>query len=76
MAIGLAVLGFFFLDAAVVEACPNCKDTLAHNGGRMQYGYALSILLMIAAPFAILTGWFIAIRRMLRLPHTTLSNHA
>ncbi len=67
MAIGLAVLMYCLMDAAVVEACPNCKDTLAHKGGWMQYGYALSILLMIAAPFAILTGWILAIRRMLRL---------
>jgi hypothetical protein len=47
-------------------ACPNCKDTLAEHGGRLQYGYALSIALMIGAPFGILGGWGLAIYRMFR----------
>lgn len=47
-------------------ACPNCKDTLAEHGGRLQIGYALSIGLMIAAPFGILGGWAVAIYRMIK----------
>jgi len=62
---GIAIVGtMLFSDAAV--ACPNCKDTLAEHGGGLQYGYALSIALMIGAPFGILGGWGLAIYRMLR----------
>ncbi len=54
------------LFADVAMACPNCKDTLAEHGGRLQYGYAWSIALLIGAPFGILGGWGLAIYRMVR----------
>lgn len=53
------------LFSEVAVACPNCKDTLAEHGS-LQYGYALSIVLMIGAPFGILGGWALAIYRMLQ----------
>jgi len=61
-------LGLF---PSVAEACPNCKDTLAEHGGRLQYGYALSIALMIAMPFGILAAWATAIYRMLKISGDT-----
>lgn len=54
------------LTADVAVACPNCKDTLAEHGGRLQYAYAFSIALMIGAPFGILGAWGLAIYRMFR----------
>jgi hypothetical protein len=62
----MLVLGIVGLGSDVAIACPNCKDTLAEHGGRLQYGYALSIALMIGAPFGILGGWGLAIYRMVR----------
>jgi hypothetical protein len=65
----LAVLVAVWIVLGAAEptwACPNCKDTLAEHGGRLQIGYALSIGLMIAAPFGILGGWAVAIYRMMK----------
>lgn len=56
----------FVLMADVAIACPNCKDTLAEQGGRLQYAYAFSIALMIGAPFGILSAWGVAVYRMFR----------
>ncbi len=61
----MAILATLLLSEQAI-ACPNCKDTLAEHGGRLQYGYALSIALMIGAPFGILGGWGLAIYRMFR----------
>ncbi|MBL8888996.1 MAG: hypothetical protein JNL67_03390 [Planctomycetaceae bacterium] len=58
--------GVLLLIADVAMACPNCKDTLAEQGGRLQYAYAFSIALMIGAPFGILGAWGLAIYRMVR----------
>lgn len=65
------LVGCSLMTADVAWACPNCKDTLAEHGGRLQYGYALSIALMIAAPFSILGGWAVAIYRLLKSPTHT-----
>lgn len=68
----LASIGWALLLAVVFllpdscHACPTCKDTLGHQAQQMAAGYAYSILFMIAAPFAILGGWSIAIYRLLR----------
>jgi hypothetical protein len=68
MVAGMVVAGLVLGTCDAAWACPNCKDTLAEHGGRLQYGYALSIGLMIAAPFGILGGWALAIYRMLKSP--------
>jgi hypothetical protein len=63
--LGAVVVGVGFCPE-FVQACPNCKDTLAEHGGRLQYGYALSIAFLIGMPFGILAAWATAIYRMLK----------
>lgn len=49
---------------SVAGACPTCKNDLQHSGS--EFGFALSILLMMAAPFCIFAGWTIVIYRLRR----------
>ena len=51
---------------AEVSACPNCKNSVAHNSTAMAAGFAWSIALMLAVPLTIVTAWGIAIRRYCR----------
>lgn len=51
----IVVAGF----AGVADACPTCKDSLAHTDPASQAlvrGYFWSILFMMSMPFLILTG--------------------
>lgn len=59
----LWVFGMFPLEA---EACPNCKNSVALNGGSMAAGFAWSIALMILMPLSIVTGWLLALRRLIK----------
>ena len=60
------VFALFALSHETAMACPTCRDTLHENGARLQWGYAMSIGLMMLAPFGILVGWVAAIYRMVR----------
>lgn len=58
------ILGFALLVSAVwtigpVEACPTCKEAI-HNSTSAS-AYAISILLMMSMPFAIMAFWLILI---------------
>lgn len=46
---------------AQVDACPTCKNAL-HDG--LLLGYAISILFMMAMPFAIFAFWVVTIWRL------------
>lgn len=58
----LALLAMLLL-SSVVDACPTCKLAIQEGSDHSQQGYALSILFMMAMPFAIATGWTIFIVR-------------
>ena len=74
----LVVLSFTFLlltchpfFLTVVQACPGCKDALFDPGQLPQKlaiakGYALSIGLLLAVPFALVGGLTLLIARMAR----------
>ena len=47
-------------------ACPSCKDHLAANG--LDTGYAVSILIMILVPLAIVAAWTVLILRLRSVP--------
>lgn len=47
---------------SAVTACPTCKNDLHHSG--TDFGFAVSILFMMAAPFCILAGWTLVIYRL------------
>jgi len=47
--------------ATPAYACPTCKDAL-HDG--LLVGYAISILFMMAMPFAIFAFWIVIIWRL------------
>jgi len=47
-------------------ACPSCKEHLAANG--LDAGYAVSILIMILVPLAIVATWTVLILRLRSLP--------
>ena len=57
VALMLGVLLVMALSPAV-DACPTCKDSLAHgsNNANMVRGYGWSIMFMMSAPFLILGG--------------------
>ena len=63
---GLASLGICLALASSAQACPNCKEAVASQGGdaaRLANGYSWSILLMMAMPFTLLgTGAFMVSR--------------
>ncbi len=59
------VLGVLVLSTQTASACPNCKDSLAGQGGDLQMGFALSIVLMLSTPFAILAFWTLWLMRFL-----------
>ena len=46
---------------ATADACPTCKSAL-HDG--LVMGYAISILFMMAMPFAIFAFWAVTIWRL------------
>ncbi len=65
----LAVMIFAILSLAwhaSASACPSCKEHLAANG--LDTGYAVSILIMILVPVAIVTAWTVLILRFRSLP--------
>ncbi len=45
-------------------ACPNCRFALAEAGRAL--GYAVGILMLMAAPFSIVAFWTVAIVRLRR----------
>ncbi len=55
------------------QACPTCKDGLAHDGSNMAQGYAMSILFMMTMPFAIFTGLGIYFYLLVRRARATAS---
>lgn len=52
--------------ATSVDACPNCKNSVAQDSNAMAIGFAWSIALMLAVPLTIVSAWAIAIRRYCR----------
>ncbi len=48
----------------IATACPTCKNDLQHSGS--EFGFAASILFMIATPFCLFAGWTVAIIRLRR----------
>lgn len=55
-------VALWLISDATVHACPSCKDHLAANG--LDTGYAVSILIMILVPVAIVTAWTVLILRL------------
>jgi hypothetical protein len=58
-----AVTATIVLSASAANACPTCKDNLAHDpaGASLARGYAYSILFMLSMPpliFGGLSGYF------------------
>jgi hypothetical protein len=56
---------------ATASACPNCKEAVAEQkdgqAERLRDGYALSIILMVSAPFSLLgVGGFVVARAVKR----------
>ncbi len=45
------------------DACPTCQAGLAESAN-LQLAYALSIVVMMVAPFLILSAWVVAIWRI------------
>lgn len=64
MIAGAALAILVFPEA--VSACPDCKSTVGRAGQFMAMGYATSILLLLATPLFILTGWTYALTRAAR----------
>ena len=68
--------------AAAAEACPTCKDTLAHSGdgASVARGYAWSIMFMMSMPFLILSGlgsyFYYEVRRARLMNPTAEMPHA
>lgn len=64
------------LAATWAEACPTCKQALAHdpNGAEMARGFAYSILFMLSVPYLIFAGlgsylyWLVKRSRPQRTP--------
>jgi len=55
-----------FAAPGVLEACPNCKSSVAHDSNGMALGFAWSIGFMLAVPTTIVSAWIIAIRKLFR----------
>lgn len=54
----VGVFALLVLLETVAQACPTCKDTLAHNDPNRQNlvrGYGYSIIFMLSMPFTIFT---------------------
>ena len=47
-----------------LHACPNCREALLNSGRAI--GYAISILLLISAPFSLAAFWTTTIIRLRR----------
>jgi hypothetical protein len=58
-------MGIVICAAATAQACPTCQAGLADDGD-LQWAYAVSIAVMMAAPFCLLGGWVFALWRMCR----------
>jgi uncharacterized RDD family membrane protein YckC len=62
--LGIAVCMLVANFASFAEACPTCKNDLQHSGS--EFGFAVSILFMMAVPFCIFAGWTVAIIKLRR----------
>ena len=62
----MLALGLSLLCPTRLLACPSCKDHLAANG--LDFGYAVSILIMILIPMAIVATWVVLILRLRSIP--------
>ena len=63
----ILIFAGLFTAPSILEACPNCKSSVAHNGNGMALGFAWSIGFMLAVPTTIISAWIIALRKHLRL---------
>lgn len=64
------VVALLLLAAADAPACPGCKEALANESGAdaagVRDGYFWSILMMIAAPFGLLSAGGVAVARAVK----------
>jgi hypothetical protein len=63
----VAVLAVMLATTGVANACPNCKEAVANQEGSdaegLRNGYGWSIIMMISAPFSMITaGAFVVAR--------------
>ena len=62
----LLIFAVVALSCGELVACPNCKTAVAESGGdAMAEGFAWSVLLLLAVPASIVTGWVLALRKLL-----------
>lgn len=66
--ISQSVVIFFFviLTGGAAVACPACKDAVAGQGAAVTRGYARSIHLLMAMPYALFAGLAFTIARSAR----------
>jgi hypothetical protein len=46
--------------------CPDCKDNLLNQPGALEWGFGLSILLLLGTALSLAAGWGIWLARFLR----------
>ena len=74
--VGAIVLAALLICPQSASACPNFKDSLAGQGGDLQFGFALSIVLMLSTPIAILAFWTFWLVRFLHAEVIPLPDRA